>query len=81
MAGHPRPVGLPAERTPVAVTADGAPQVLRHAEVEAVLKDPRFVAADLFAMSGITSGPVWEWWQRVMFSQDPPGPHPAAVGW
>jgi hypothetical protein len=30
------------------------------------------VAADLFAMSGVTSGPVWEWWQRVMFSQDPP---------
>ena len=60
------------ERTAVAVTPDGVPQVLRHAEVEAVLKDPRFVAADLFAMSGTTSGPVWEWWQRVMFSQDPP---------
>ena len=60
------------ERTAVAVTPDGVPQVLRHAEVEAVLKDPRFVAADLFAMSGTTSGPVWEWWQRVMFSQNPP---------
>ena len=57
------------ERTAVAVTPDGVPQVLRHAEVEAVLKDPRFVAADLFAMSGTTSGPVWEWWQRVMFSR------------
>ena len=67
-----RPLAELRERTAVAVTPDGAPQVLRHAEVEAVLKDPRFVAADLFAMSGVTSGPVWEWWQRVMFSQDPP---------
>lgn len=60
------------QQGPVATTRDGALQVLRHAEVEAVLKDPRFVAADLFAMGGTTSGPVWEWWQRVMFSHDPP---------
>jgi cytochrome P450 len=66
------PLAALRERTAVAVTADGVPQVLRLAEVETVLKDSRFVAADLFAMSGITSGPVWEWWQRVMFSQDPP---------
>ena len=66
------PLAAVRELSPVAITPDGGPQVLRHAEVEAVLKDPRFVAADLFAMSGVTSGPVWEWWQRVMFSQDPP---------
>jgi cytochrome P450 len=67
-----RPLAEARERSAVVATREGMPTVLRHAEVEAVLKDPRFVAADLFAMSGITSGPVWEWWQRVMFSQDPP---------
>ncbi len=67
-----RPLAAAREQSTVVATRDGLPTVLRHAEVEAVLKDPRFVAADLFAMSGITSGPVWEWWQRVMFSQDPP---------
>jgi cytochrome P450 len=66
------PLAAARERSTVVATREGLPTVLRHAEVEAVLKDPRFVAADLFAMSGITSGPVWEWWQRVMFSQDPP---------
>lgn len=67
-----RPLAAAREQSAVVSTREGLPTVLRHAEVEAVLKDPRFVAADLFAMSGITSGPVWEWWQRVMFSQDPP---------
>jgi cytochrome P450 len=30
------------------------------------------VSADLFAMAGVTSGPVSDWWKRVMFSQNPP---------
>lgn len=60
------------EEAPVAMTTDGILYVLRHAEVEALLKDPAFVAADLLAMMGLDSGPVWSWWQSLMFSKNPP---------
>ena len=57
------------EAAPLARTTDGALYALRLDDVEHLLKDPRFVAADLLAMMGMGSGPVWEWWQRLMFSQ------------
>ncbi len=60
------------EQAPFAVSAEGALHVLRDAEVEAVLRDPRFLAADLMALNGLTSGPLWEWWNSVMFSKNPP---------
>jgi cytochrome P450 len=41
-------------------------------EVDQCLKDPTFLAADLLAMMGLSSGPVWEWWTRMMFSNNPP---------
>ena len=58
--------------SPLFLSTDGLVHVARHAEVEAVLKDARFVAADLLAMNGLSEGPVWAWWQKVMFSKDPP---------
>src|SRR4051794_26169005 len=58
--------------SPLFLSTDGLVHVARHADVEAVLKDARFVAADLLAMNGLSEGPVWAWWQKVMFSKDPP---------
>jgi cytochrome P450 len=63
------PLNTAREAAPFARTTDGALYALRLDDVEHVLKDPRFVAADLLAMMGMGSGPVWEWWQRLMFSQ------------
>jgi cytochrome P450 len=60
------------EASPLAFTDDGALYVLRADEIEQVLKDNHFLAADLLALMGMGSGPVWEWWQRLMFSNDPP---------
>jgi cytochrome P450 len=55
-----------------ALSGEGAIHVLRDAEVEAILRDPRFIAADLMAMNGLSEGPLWEWWHAVMFSKNPP---------
>jgi cytochrome P450 len=60
------------EASPLFLSTEGLMHVARHADVESVLKDPRFVAADLLAMNGLSEGPVWAWWQKVMFSKDPP---------
>ena len=67
------PLAAAMELAPFASTTDGVLYALRAEEVEFVLKDPRFLAADLLAMMGLREGPVWEWWQSVMFSQNPPG--------
>lgn len=56
----------------VARTNDGGLWLLRHSDVERCLKDPGFLAADLLAMMGLNSGPVWEWWARMMFSNNAP---------
>ena len=66
------PIAAAMEESALAGTTDGGTYVLRHAAVDAVLKNPRFVAADLLGMMGMTSGAVWEWWQKVMFSRNPP---------
>ena len=68
---HP-PLAAARERASMCRTKDGATYVLRLEPTEALLKDPRFLAADLLAMQGLNSGPVWEWWSRVMFSRNPP---------
>ncbi len=60
------------EASPLALTEEGALYVLRQDDIEQVLKDPSCLAADLLAMMGMDSGPVWEWWQRLMFSRNPP---------
>jgi cytochrome P450 len=66
------PLAEAREASPVAMTTDGVLYVLRHDEVDTLLKDPRFLAADLLAMMGLDSGPVWSWWQSLMFSKNPP---------
>ena len=66
------PLGEAMEAAAFARTTDGSLYALRAAEVESVLKDPRFLAADLLALMGLDEGPVWEWWQTVMFSRNPP---------
>jgi cytochrome P450 len=60
------------EEAAFAVSGEGAVHVLRDAEVEACLRDPRFLAADLMALNGLRNGPLWEWWNSVMFSKNPP---------
>lgn len=66
------PLAEAREASTVAMTTDGVLYVLRHDEIEALLKDPHFLAADLLAMMGLDSGPVWSWWQSLMFSKNPP---------
>lgn len=66
------PLAEAMNRAALAETTDGTLYALRAAEVELVLKDPRFLAADLLGLMGLREGPVWEWWQTVMFSKNPP---------
>ncbi len=58
--------------SPMARSQDGQVYVLRHADTDAALKNPAFVAPDLFEMAGAGTGPVADWWRQVMFSQNPP---------
>lgn len=45
---------------------------LGHREVELVLRSPQMETTDLLARSGLTSGPLHDWWSQVMFSANPP---------
>ena len=45
---------------------------LGHHEVEQILRNPKMEATDLLARSGLTSGPLHDWWSQVMFSTNPP---------
>lgn len=66
------PLAEARSRSKVAATDEGGLYVLSCAEIEAVLKSPQFAAADLLGMMGLSSGPVWEWWNRLMFSNNDP---------
>ena len=66
------PLRAARSRAPMARTPAGDVIVLGHAEVEQFLRDPRMRTTDLLATNGLTSGPLHEWWSRVMFSTDPP---------
>ncbi len=68
---HPRLAEM-RELSKVARTTDGGTYVLGQPEIETVLKSPQFEAADLLALMGLSSGPVWEWWSRLMFSNNDP---------
>ncbi len=48
--------------------------VLRHADVEAALRDPRLrvVGLDLLHLQGVTDGPTHDWFRQIMFSHDGP---------
>ena len=57
---------------PVAAGPRGSLMVLGYPEVQQVLRDPALGTVDLLARVGIKDGPLAAWWQRVMFSNDPP---------
>ena len=52
----------------------GVAIVLRHADVEALGRDPRLVGVGLgnFDVSGITEGPLRDWYSRLMFTNEGP---------
>lgn len=60
------------DRSKVVATDEGGLYAIGYDEVDAVLKSPKFAAADLLGMMGLSSGPVWEWWNRLMFSNNDP---------
>ncbi|MEO5841991.1 MAG: cytochrome P450 [Acidimicrobiales bacterium] len=62
------------ERSPIAFDAFGTPMLLRYADVDAALKDPRFVNDYdvLITRHGITSGPLYDWWKLAMLNTNPP---------
>src|SRR5690606_4752810 len=39
---------------------------------EAALKNPAFLVMDFMGALGLSEGPVWEWWQQLMTSKNPP---------
>lgn len=57
---------------PVARGPGGSLMILGYREVQQVLRDPALGTVDLLARVGIVDGPLSTWWQRVMFSNDPP---------
>ncbi len=59
---------------PVARTPGGQPLVLGYREVDSLLRDPRMkaIGASLLSGAGIDDGPLFEWWQQVMFNLNPP---------
>ncbi|MBK7948110.1 MAG: cytochrome P450 [Deltaproteobacteria bacterium] len=62
------------ERWPVVRSTAGDFEVLRYEHVESGLRDPQMRQA-LYAMlanQGITSGPLYGWWQHLTNALDPP---------
>jgi cytochrome P450 len=57
---------------PIARGPRGGLLALGYRAVEAVLRDPRMASTHLLAKSGLRSGPLHDWWSRVMFSANPP---------
>lgn len=55
-----------------AATPSGDLIALGYREVEQILRSPKMETTDLLARSGLTSGPLHEWWSQVMFSTNPP---------
>jgi hypothetical protein len=61
------------ERHPIALTQDGAPIVLRHADVERLATDARVASNALdFVLSGIPSGPLADWWRHMLTNLNGP---------
>jgi len=62
------------ERWPVVRSTAGDFEVLRHADVERLLRDPRLRQAlqSMLANQGIDRGPLFEWWRFLINNYDPP---------
>ena len=64
-----------AEQAPLATdSVSGATVVLRHADVESLARDPRLAGVGLtfFDFMGIDSGPLRDWYGRLMFTNEGP---------
>jgi cytochrome P450 len=59
---------------PVALGSAGERFVLRYADVEALSSDARLVsnALPILTRHGVTSGPLFDWWRRMMTNQNGP---------
>jgi hypothetical protein len=68
------PLRAARERHPVALGASGERLVLRHADVESLSSDPRLVsnALPMLTRHGVTDGPLFDWWRRMMTNQNGP---------
>jgi hypothetical protein len=68
------PLRAARERHPVALSTGGERLVLRYADVEALASDPRLVsnALPILTRHGVDSGPLLEWWRRMMTNQNGP---------
>lgn len=69
------PLGGLRERTALSLDPQGAGwMVLRYAEVESVLRDPRIASlgVELLEAQGIDEGPLHRWWQRIPIGVNPP---------
>jgi len=62
------------ERHPVALGTAGERFVLRYADVERLSSDPRLVsnALPILTRHGVSSGPLFDWWRRMMTNQNGP---------
>jgi cytochrome P450 len=62
------------EAGPIARTSRGEAVILRYAETERLLSDPRMrtVGARLLEGIGVLDGPLADWWRLVMFNTNPP---------
>ncbi|HUP72802.1 MAG TPA: cytochrome P450 [Acidimicrobiales bacterium] len=62
------------EQWPVVRSTAGVVEVLRYEHGEPLLRDPRMRQAlqGMLANQGITSGPLYEWWQLIMNNHDVP---------
>ena len=55
-----------------ALSPFGFPAFLRYRDCERLLRDPRFreIGIDMLHLSGITSGPLYDWFGRIMFANE-----------
>lgn len=55
-----------------ALTPFGFPAFLRYRDCERLVRDPRFrqIGIDMLHLSGITSGPLHDWFGRIMFANE-----------
>jgi cytochrome P450 len=62
------------EAHPLARASIGYWLVLRHADVEPLLRSPALVVpgAEILAAQGIAQGPLAEWWPLILFNTNPP---------
>ena len=61
-------------RSPIVFDSFGTPMLLRYRDVDAALKDSRFINDYdvLITRHGITSGPLYDWWKLAMLNTNPP---------